>query len=286
MSQQPSKVTVYYPNQRFEVGYFGVWKQVISNVIASKDLIYQLYKRDFTAQYKKSFIGLGWAFITPLFGIASWVLMQLTGILQPGEVGVPYPVYVLVGSSCWGLFVSFQQAAASTLTSAGGLLQQVKFSHEAILFKQMLLQLTNFLISFSLILIGISIFGSIPKWQSIFAPLAMIPIFFYGASIGLLMSMINVVAVDVTNLVNRIMTFLIYTAPIIYSPDIDNWFLQLINKWNPLTYIVVSMRDLFLYGRVYDWTGLLISTAIGFVAFMLVWRAFYVSEDKLIERML
>ncbi|MGM0588330.1 MAG: ABC transporter permease [Bacteroidota bacterium] len=280
------KITEYYPNQRHEVGLIRIWKIVFQNVVESKDLIYQLFKRDFTAQYKKSFIGVAWAFIMPLFGIASWVLMQMTGVLQPGEVGVPYPVYVLIGSSCWGLFTDYQQAAGSTLTSAGGLLQQVKFSHEAILFKQILLKTVNFTISFVLILIGISLFGVLPKWQSIFAPLLMIPIFFYGTTIGLVMAMVNVVAVDVSRVVGRFMQFAIYTAPIVYSPDVENWFLQLINKWNPLTYLVCSMRDLFLYGRVYDWTGLLIASGIGLVAFMLVWRMFYVSEDKLVERML
>jgi lipopolysaccharide transport system permease protein len=280
------KITEYYPNQRHEVGLFRIWVIVIRNVIASKDLIFQLFKRDFTAQYKKSFIGLGWAFIMPIFGIASWVLMQMTGVLQPGDVGVPYPVYVLIGSSCWGLFTSFQGAAGSTLTSAGGLLQQVKFSHEAILFKQILLQIVNFAISFTLILIAISAFGYPPKWQAIFSPLLMIPIFFYGTTIGLVMAMVNVVAVDISRIVGRVMQFAIYTAPIVYSPNIDNWFLQLINKWNPLTYLVCSMRDLFLYGRVYDWQGLLISSAIGFFAFMFVWRMFYVSEDKLVERMI
>jgi ABC-type polysaccharide/polyol phosphate export permease len=81
------------------------------------------------------------------------------------------------------------------------------------------------------------------------------------------------------------MNFMIYTAPIVYAPNIDNEMLRVINKWNPMTYPVASMRDLFLYGRVYDWEGLIISTSIGFVLFMLVWRAFYVSEDKLVERM-
>lgn len=286
MQKADTNQTIYYPNQRHEVGLIRIWKIVAKNVIASKDLIFQLFKRDFVAQYKKSFIGLGWAFIMPIFGIASWVLMQMTGVLKPGDVGVPYPIYVLVGSSCWGLFTDFQSAAGSTLTSAGGMLHQVKFSHEAIFFKQTLLKLANFLISFIFILIGISVFGYVPKWQSIFVPLMIIPIFCYGATIGLIMAMINVVAVDISRIVNKTMQFAIYTAPIIYAPSVDNWFLQLINKWNPLTYLVCSMRDLILYGELYGTEGLMISSSIGIISFMLVWRMFYVSEDKLIERMI
>lgn len=281
-----SKITEYYPNQRHEVGLIRIWKIVYNNVIDSKDLILQLYKRDFTAQYKKSFIGLSWAFITPLFAIASWVLMQATGVLQPGEVGVPYPVYILIGSSCWTLFKDYQMAAGSTLTSGSAIMKQVKFSHEAILFEQILLKTTNFAISYGLMVITISLFGIFPHWQAIFTPLMMIPVFFYGTAIGLIMSMVNVVAIDISKIVDKVMQFAIYTVPIIYSPDVDNWFLQLINKWNPLTYLICSMRDLLLYGRVYDWYGLLVSTGIGLICFILVWRVFYVNEDKLIERMI
>ena len=285
MSSQ-GKITEYYPNQRHEVGFIRIWKIVAKNVYESKDLIFQLFKRDFTAQYKKSFIGLGWTVITPIFGIVSWVLMQATGVLQPGDVGIPYPIYVLVGTSCWGLFIGMMNGVKNTLTSAGGLLQQVKFSHEAILFKNVLIKLVNFGISFTLILVVISAFGYFPSWKTLLIPLPLIPMFFFAETVGLLLAVIAVVAVDITNFINQFMNFLVYTAPIIYSSNVDNWFLQLINKWNPMTYIVCSMRDLVIYGEFYGVKGLLISSAIGLVLFLLIWRMFYVSEDKLIERMI
>jgi len=248
-------------------------------------MIFQLFKRDFTAQYKKSFLGLNWTLITPLFGIASWVLMQMTGILTPGEVGVPYPIYVLVGTSCWSVFMGIIGSSSSTLSAASGLLLQIKFHHEAVFIEQILLNIVNTMISFVMILIGISLFDVFPKWQTVFFPLLIVPIFFYAASFGLLIAMMKIVAIDISNLVNKLMNFIIYTAPIIYAPTIDNLFLRLVNKWNPLTYIICSMRDLILYGRVYNWEGLLISSALGLFLFAIVWRAFYVSEDKLIERM-
>ena len=280
------KITEYYPNQRHEVGFVNIWKIVARNVVRSKDLIFQLFKRDFTAQYKKSFLGLSWTVITPIFSILSWVLMQATGVLEPGDVGVPYPIYVLVGSTCWGLFINMMNGAKSTLSSAGGLVMQVKFPHEALLFKNVLIKLLNFAISFALILVVISFFGVVPSWKALLIPIPLIPMFFFAATIGLLLAVITIVAVDITNFMDKIMNFLVYTSPIIYSSNVESPILQTINAWNPMTYIVCSMRDLVIYGEFYGMTGFLISTAIGAVLFLLVWRAFYVSEDKLIERMI
>lgn len=285
VSQYPN-LTEYYPNQRFNEGFFSIWKTIFRNIINSKDLVFQLFKRDFFAQYKKSFLGVGWAIITPIFGVASWVLMQLTGVLDPGKLEVPYPVYILIGTTCWGFFTSMIGAGSSTLSSGADLIQQIKYPHEALLFKQILLQVVNFTITLSIVFIVIALFGFYPSWKTIFLPFLVLPLFFLGASIGLVLSMISVVAVDISRFVNHIMTFLIYTAPIVYSPNVENSFLQFINKWNPLTYLVCSVRDIILFGRLYGFKEYGLSVLLSLIAFLLVWRAFYVNENKIIERMI
>lgn len=277
--------TEYRPNQRFGRSTLQILKESFANVMASKDLIIQLYRRDFFAQYKKSFIGIGWALITPVFAVASWLLMQLAGVLKPGDTGVPYPVYLLLGSTCWGFFINMVQAGATTLTSGADLIQQIKYPHEALLFKQALMQITNFFISLLLILVIVVSLGVIPSWKIIFLPLALLPLFFLGAGIGLLVAIVGVVAVDISRFVNQIMVFLIYTAPIIYSESISNIWLRWINAYNPLTYLVCSCRDVMLYGRLYQTEGFLLSSAGALVFFLVVWRAFYVNEMKLVERM-
>jgi ABC-type polysaccharide/polyol phosphate export permease len=67
--------------------------------------------------------------ISPLVGIVSWVLMNEAGCCIR-RLDIPYPLYVLFGTAIWGLFMAFYSAAASSLTSVGGLLVQAKFSHE------------------------------------------------------------------------------------------------------------------------------------------------------------
>lgn len=279
-------VVVYRPNMRHELGLFRTWAVMTRNIWHSRELIWQLFKRDFFAAYKKSFLGLTWVFIAPLLGIVSWVFLQRTGMLNPGEMDIPYPAYVLLGSSMWGLFMGFYGSAASTLSAGQALVMQVNYPHEVLLFKQTAQYLANFLISFAMNLAVLVAFHVVPSWGVFLFPLVALPLFFLGAAIGLMVSMIGVVAVDLSGFINLGMGLLMWATPVVYSTTPASPLVVAINRWNPLTYLVCSCRDIIIYGRLYHATGYFICAAVALLLFLISWRLFYVSEDKLIERMI
>ena len=280
------QITIYRPNQRHELGFFETWAVMSKNILNSRELIWQLFKRDFFASYKKSFLGITWIFVAPLMGIVSWVFLNMTGMLHPGDVGIPYPAYVLVGTSMWGLFMGFFNSANATLSSGYSLVMQVNYPHEALLFKQTSQHLANFLITFAMNVAALLILGVIPSWKIIFFPLVVLPLFFVGAAIGLIASMISIVAVDISRIINMGMGLMMYITPVIYSDKVDNHVAQSIIKWNPLTYLVCSARDIIIYGRLYQFKGYLFCAMLSLVFFMISWRLFYVSEDRIVERMI
>ena len=280
------QVTVYRPNQRHDLGFFETWSVMAKNILNSRELIWQLFKRDFFASYKKSFLGITWIFVAPIMGIVSWVFLKMTGMLNPGDVGIPYPAYVLVGTSMWGLFMGFFNSANATLSAGQALVMQVNYPHEALLFKQISQHLANFLITFVINVVVLVILGVIPSWKIIFFPLVVLPLFFVGAAIGLITSMISIVAVDISRIINMGMGLMMYLTPLIYSDKVNSHFVQSIIRWNPLTYLVCSARDIIIYGRLYDIKGYFICTLLSFLLFMISWRLFYVSEDRIIERMI
>ena len=276
----------YRPNQRHELGYLQTWIVMTKNIIRSRDLIWQLFKRDYFATYKKSFIGIAWVIISPILGIISWVFLRSAGMLNPGDVGIPYPAYVLIGTSMWGLFMGFFTSATQMLETGNRIVIQVNFPHEALLFQQGAIQLSNFFFSLLVNIIVLIIFGVTPRWGIIFLPLVTLPLFFLGSAIGLIASMISVVAVDINRLLTTVMGLLLFTTPVIYSDKIGNvWVQQLIN-WNPLTYLVCSARDIVLFGRLYHPTGYFICAIVSFLIFLIAGRLFYVSENKIIEKMI
>lgn len=280
------QITIYEPNYRLKQGFFSICVSMLRNIIKSRELIYQLFKRDFLASYKRSLLGLSWLLISPLVGIVSWVLLNYAGVLNPGDLQISYPAYILIGSSIWGLFMGFYSSASGTLSAGSGFILQVKYPHEALLVKQMFQLLVNFVITFSINIVVLLLFGITPSAAIIIFPLLILPMFFLSAGIGLILSVVNVVATDITNFVNIAFSFIFYLTPIIYSSTPSNELLQKAIALNPLTYIVAGVRDMILFGRMDRPDLFIIIGILSFIFFMFSWRLFYVSEDKVIEKMI
>jgi lipopolysaccharide transport system permease protein len=277
---------VYEPNQYAKIGFFKTILVIVKNTIASKELIFQLYKRDFLMQYKKSFLGLGWMIFGPIMGVVSWVLMDSAGVLSPGDVGVPYPVYVLFGTSIWGLFMSFFSSTSQTLQIAAGFIQQVNFHHEALVFKQGLQNLTNFGISLIINIVVMLSFGVMPTGFIVLVPLFIIPIFFLSASAGLMVSILSTLTSDVSRIASFFLSLLMFITPVIYDSSEKVVWLQQCNLYNPLTYLITAPRDLILTGTMSNPFYYLVSIVMAILFFMVALRFFYISEKKVIEKMI
>lgn len=280
------KVIVYEPNDRTRLGPLRIWKVMFTNIIEHRELIFQMFVRDFLGSFKKSVFGYGWLFISPIISMVSWVFMDSTGILNPGDVGVPYPVYILFGTSCWNLFMGAYSAASGTLKAGDGIILQVKYPHEVLLIKQLSQFLAGYIISFVANFAVFSLFGIVPHWAILFFPLLSIPLLMLGSAIGLLMSIMDVISNDIGKLVGIFLGWSLYLTPIIYSSKIENPILQEIIKWNPLTYLIGGVRDLVFYGTFDTPLGFGLSALFSIMVLLISWRLFYISEHHVIERML
>lgn len=278
---------VYTPNYRKQTGFFETWILMVKNIVRSRSLIFQLFKRDFLMGYKKSFIGLAWILISPIIGIASWVILNSAGILEPGNTAIPFPVYILLGTSIWGLFMGFYGSAAGTLSAGGGFINQVKYPHEALLIKQTAQNIANFSITFLINFVILLVFGVTPSIGILLLPILAIPLFLIGAALGLLISVISVVASDISNITGICLSFVFYVTPIVYTKDsVESPILEKLIDYNPLTYLIAGTRDFIIYGKMADPEIFVIVSVLSLVLFLISWRLFFVSEYKVIEKII
>lgn len=278
--------TVYKPNYRLKIGWWQTWKIMFTNMYKSRELIWQLFRRDFLMAYRKSFLGITWIVISPVIGIISWVVLNATGVLKPGDTNINYPAYLLIGSTMWGLFMGFFGAASGTLNAGSGFITQVNYPHEALLLKQLFQQFINFLITLLITLAVLLLLGVVPDWSIILLPILALPMLLLGSAMGLMVNLISVVASDISTIVNTILGFVFYITPIVYSSQIQNPLLRQLIELNPLTYIVTGVRDQIMTGNMEHWDRYFLVAGVSLVLFLLSLRIFYVSEEKIIEKML
>ena len=78
-----------------------------------RDLLYLLARREVSARYKQSAIGIFWAVLQPI--LLAVVFSVFFGHLAkvPSEAGVPYPAFAVSGMVLWLFFAAAMSAATA-----------------------------------------------------------------------------------------------------------------------------------------------------------------------------
>jgi lipopolysaccharide transport system permease protein len=249
------------------------------------DLIVQLFVRDYLAAHRRSFLGITWILIAPLFAAVSWFFMNAAGVLRPGDTGVPYPVYVLLGITIWGLFVGVYQASTATLTIAQSYILQVNYPHEALLVKQVLEPLANFMAAIAVNLVVLALFGVRPSWMLVLLPLTILPLVLLGAGLGLFVSVLGVVANELKRTCDLCLGLLLFVTPVLYSATAARPGIRAILWMNPLTHLIGAARDTVLFGQMSDPQAFALSALGALAVFIVSWRLFFLSENRVIEKL-
>ena len=95
-----------------------LFKDMWRDLLASRELTWQLLVRDISAQYRQSLLGILWVFITPLATAGIFIMLKRQAILNVDETGMPYPVFALIGTTLWQTFVESINAPLKSLTAA------------------------------------------------------------------------------------------------------------------------------------------------------------------------
>ena len=279
-----ARSVVYQPNQRQQGSILGSYVTLWQELWAYRYLVWHLFRRDFLMQYRNSLLGYGWLVLVPLFTMVTWVLMQLSGVLKPGSLGVPYPVFVLVGISYWQVFMAMVNNITMSLYTGADFIGQVGFPRHVLIFKQGLAAFVNGAISQLIVLLLLPLFGTWPTLWLMAYPLWVLPLFLLGAAFGVLCSLFAAFLADFRQLIVIFMQPLLFITPIVYRLDAAEGLLVTINRYNPLNVFINLPRDLILTGQTQAWEPFSIWLAICAVLFLVSMRFFYVAEEKIIER--
>jgi len=259
---------------------------MVADVVRCRELIWQLFRRDFLMQYKKSFLGFGWIVLAPLVGFASWVFMNAAGVLNPGDMGFPYPAFVLISTTLWGFFTNSVVAASRTLKAGEGFITQVSYPHYTMLAKELLQSFANFMISFVFITVLLLCFRVDLHVLYFLTPLLVLPMLALGAALGLTVSIVNVVSMDIDKVIVYLLGFFMFLTPVVYTADNKTGLVKVILTYNPMTYLHGCARDLIVFGQSQDLVAFMCLSLAAVFFLLLSMRWFYVSEEKVIEKMI
>jgi len=127
-----SNVKIYEAQRRkfFLLIYF----EMIGELFTAKSLGVRLFKRDFSAKYRQSFLGVLWVVIAPVFSVSIFWMLNKSGVINAGNLRIPYVVYALYGITVWNLFTGIVNNLNGSINTAAGFITKINFPRVAIVF--------------------------------------------------------------------------------------------------------------------------------------------------------
>lgn len=218
-------------------------REMLCDLLASRELAWQLALRDIKAQYRQTALGLLWAFILPLANTAVWLFIQGSGIVTLQPTALPYPVYVFTGTILWAIFMDAVNAPLQQTIAAKPMLAKINFPREALVLSGIYQSLFNAAIKVGVLLGALLIMGIVPGWGLLLFPFAVLSLILAGTAIGLLVTPVGMLYSDVGKGLPLLLQFFMYLTPVVFPMPATGWAVTLFS-WNPLTPLILTGRDL------------------------------------------
>jgi lipopolysaccharide transport system permease protein len=256
------------------------------DLVGSRELAWQLMKRNISAQYRQSVLGVAWAVIPSVVTASLFTFARSSGAVNIGETDLPYPAYVLFSTALWQTFVEALNGPVLAVGQAKQMLVRINFPREALILTKLGELFFNF--GFKLILIaGAFIWFQMPlSWSAILAPVALLHLVFLGTAIGVFLAPMSAIYQDFAKGLTVIATLWMFLTPVVYpNPRAGGGIFGTLVKFNPATPLLVTVRELTTTGIVSNPQGFWIASAIAIVGLLLAWLFYRLAMPFVVERM-
>lgn len=255
---------------------------IFKNLYNYREFLKTSIKKEFRGKYKKSFLGVLWSFLNPLFQLVIYALV-FPFILKNNVEN--YTVFLIVALFPWNFFnLSIIQSAACIVTN-GGIIKKVYFPREILPIATSTSNLINFLISSILVFLALFISGIGLTKAVVVLPLIILIQYILQLGLSFILSAITVYVRDVEYLINVLMMLAFYLSPIVYSADmIPSKYLPLF-KLNPMFHIIKYYRDILYYGKIPEMGSVLLLLLVCIIILVVGYLIFRKLEKRFAEEL-
>jgi lipopolysaccharide transport system permease protein len=201
----------------------------------------QIFHRTIGAKYRKSFLGYFWM-IVPAVVIGGGVsVAKLSGTINPGVTGLPYPLFVFIGVIVWMIFVELLDVPYQAFDGARSYLTRVNFPREAVVLVQVYESLVGAAARFIFLCVVLAAFGVFSFGGVLILLASIVTSVLLGLGIGMLLAPFMILFEDVRNTVRLFVSYGIFISAAFYAPHggIFGRAIQI----NPLSIVMAAARE-------------------------------------------
>jgi lipopolysaccharide transport system permease protein len=256
---------------------------MFGDLLASRDLAWRLAVRDISALYRQSVLGLFWGFIPPLVSALLFIVLQQRRVVNIPDPGMPYALFVLVGTALWQAFLDSVNAPLKVMTQSKPFLAKINFPREALILSALYQTLFGFLFKAFLIIGALVYFGVPFGVHSLLALGPMLLLICLGITMGVLLTPMGMLITDVASMMTVVLQLAFFLTPVVYPPP-ETFPYSLLSTLNPASPYLLAGRELLVLGTVSSPVSVLAVTVALVVATLVGWILYRVSMPIIIER--
>lgn len=233
-----------------------------------KGLLFALVKRDITARYRGSWLGLFWSILNPILLLVVYYFVfthvfkaRLPQLYDGRDIG--FSGFIFSGLIVYFLFSEVVTRAPSVIQENANYVKKVVFPIEVLPVVAVLSAAFNFLVAFVVLQGFLLLSGEGIQLTSLLMPFILLPFLLFLLGVAWLISALAVYLRDVTYVVGFLATAMMFLSPVFYPPEVVPASFKVVMFYNPLTYFIESFRMTTVAGVVPPPGFMLISAVIG-----------------------
>ncbi len=254
-------------------------KQYFEGFIKYKPLLRELVTRDVKVRYRKSFLGLMWTLLNPLFMMIIMTVV-FSNIFRANIEH--FPAYLLAGQICFNFFNESTTNAMHSILGNGSLLKKVYVPKYLFPVSKVFSTLINLFASVIVLLAVMLVTGVPLNFNCLWVLVPICGLILFSVGVGLVLSTVAVFFRDMIHFYGVLTLALSYLTPLFYPIEILPGYVRTIVTLNPLTNIVECVRVATLYGSMPEIPLLAASVLPGVFLLIFGFFVFHRSQDKFI----
>jgi lipopolysaccharide transport system permease protein len=201
------------------------------------------------------------------------------------ETTLDYGLALFCGLNLFNVCAEVISRSPTLILGQPNLVKKVVFPLEILPVTTTLDALIHAILAFIPLLLALTIVrGAIP-WSFVFLPFFLIPMALFALGLSLFLSALGVFVRDIANLVNPVMTVLLFSSaimyPIAFVPDwVRSWFYL-----NPLAVLVDDSRKVLMWGFYPNFAALALLTGVGLLLVLVGFSFFEKSKPAFADVM-
>lgn len=233
----------------------------------NKYLLKQLVKRDVLMRYKGSMLGIVWSFVIPILMLVVYTFVF--SVVFEGRWNVQsdnhlqFALIIFCGMTIFNFFSEAVNRSPSLIINNSNYVKKVIFPLELLPFSTVLSAFVHMIISFIILIVGVSILGDGIHLSILYTPIVIVPIFLFTLGLSWILASLGTFLRDISYLVNVLTSALMFLSPIFYPISSVPESLQILYYINPVSYTVEDMRSIIIWGTPPNFQWLFIGSCIG-----------------------